>query len=628
MKNINSLIKDKNNEFISKLFNNEIIIAEKLSAVNFSFIKDIDGEFRFYKKGVSFPINFYQRTFSGLYEKAISFVLNLSETVKKEIPLLYRFQFEYFPSNRPNYIHYKKLPLNNLVLTGVFEYDQFGKIKQIFNNYNDLNHWADLLAVERPPIIFQGKLSPQQKNNFLKFVHENPSESFFKKFIEITNIEQKTTLLGNNIDEFINGLHITFKDDDKLYHVKMIDPAFEQYVSSNKIKNKSSILPIFYSEIISYFSINQSLILNYDIKSDDKIRGYIELIYHLFKEFINDNGDKFTNVKITTLPEFFVSDDYSINLDRIEDDEILELVKSNKIYQSLLKIFLNLFKKERNINDHFINQNLLKYQHQITKIIRSKIEVIGDAQVNEANTFLKFLELANNDIYQYNFGVDIEEDIEEDIEDILKGYEQPDELLEEEPKEIITIEYNEDSDFFLHLRNKDIDFKNSVNKAILVVGSYPMFIDGFLEFIQTHSTNKIYFYNIRKSVYNNEKLFDIVHNHFVASDEVLGNNILADSFDYRILQDKISTKHIIKKIIVPDDTKEYYKNIFEYYKMVDPSNFTDEIEIEEIPAQYYIDDRKHIKELINEITGEELFRLLDTSIKHLQFEISSNILEN
>jgi len=612
MKNIEFLLQHEKESFINKLFNEEIIIYENLDAVNFSFIKDINDEYRFYKKGMNFPLNFYERTFTGLYEKAINYILTLDDNIKKNIKELYRFQFEYFPNQQPNNIFYKNLPKNNLVLTGVFEYDQYGRIKNIFNNVDDLNYYADLLDVGPPPIIFKGVLETTQKQQLINFINSKKDDDllFFQEFLEIIGVDITETYLGNPINSMIEGLRITFKDDKNLYHYKVINPAFKAYIENSKKVDKISILPIIYAEIITFFSKNVIIIKNFESKKADKNLRYLDLIYRMFKIFYEEKKNEFDDISIDLIPEFFISAHYAVNLDNITDSEVLDIIKKDKIFLAILKIFLNLFKKKRNSKDNFINQNLLAYQNDIYYEIQRAIGN-DDINLNESLTFLEFLELSNEVPEQDKKAVEI------DLKDLAIT---EDEIIENEF-------YDKEKDFWIHLRTPINDFQNSKNRINVVIGSFPIFTKDFKTYLNDEiKASKIMLYNLENVDVYRTDIFKIIHNSFCGS--LLGRittAILWPELDVIKILEQLDRKEIISKIYIPFGTGEYYAKIFEYYRLTDKFNFSSNLILVEMPSYFTIDCKQELKDIYNKLSSMEFINLLDDSIKYLQIKIGQDL---
>jgi hypothetical protein len=378
-------------------------------------------------------------------------------------------------------------------------------------------------------------------------------------------------------------------------------------------------MPILYAEIISFFSANSAVIRKYEFTESDSTKAYLELIYEMFKLFYTEKKDDYKSIKISTIPEFFTDEKYQVNLNNVSDVDVIKIVKNNRIFMSLLKIFLNLFKKKRTDKDNFINANLLQYQHEMYELIQKRISVFK--QVNEnykAATFLKFLELTSNGATQYDFNT---EEMYPDV-DISTEVETID---EEETSEIEQV-YNKELDFWVHLRDNTNDYKNSRDNVSLVLGSFPIFIDGFQNYLENDIKNDVYFYNLCKDVYKDPNLFKHIHKLFcVNNNKSITKEILDTTLSITKIHKLLQENKRISVIYVPEDTKSYYIKIFSYYRLIDKQYFTDDLKIREIPNDYYMDNHSEIYDLINSTSLKEFSDLLDPTIKHLEFEIVNQI---
>jgi len=88
----------------------------------------------------------------------------------EQIPRGWRFGLEYFANTKPVEITYDRIPKNHLLLSYVHEYGDDGKIKKTIQDKGELDNWADLLGVDRAPIIFQGYLTDDQKDKITDFL--------------------------------------------------------------------------------------------------------------------------------------------------------------------------------------------------------------------------------------------------------------------------------------------------------------------------------------------------------------------------------------------------------------------------------------------------------------------------
>jgi hypothetical protein len=162
-------------QFVHRLFDDFVIISEKLNATRFSFEKDEKGEFQFFRKDGK--ITAIERTLNQLFEDPINYITQLPKEVVDQIPTGYRYGFRYFHSTTPINIQYDRLPLNGLVLTDIKK-NSDGKI---VDDISILTAISDLLMVEKPPIIWYGKLDDAQKTRLIDYLRTS-EEQLPKKF--------------------------------------------------------------------------------------------------------------------------------------------------------------------------------------------------------------------------------------------------------------------------------------------------------------------------------------------------------------------------------------------------------------------------------------------------------------
>ncbi len=239
----------KGNDFISDLFNKYVTVNEKMDGSAFCFERDGEtGEFKFYKRDQRNPITLVDRTLMKYYEKPINYIESLPPHIIENIPRGFRFGMEYFSSTKPVEIAYDRIPDNNLILSYVHKIEN-GKIKATIQKKEELDNWADLLGVERPPIIFQGYLSDEQKKKILEFVNtpfsdlveEFKTKSFVTFIIGVLNPEIKKTTLNYDLEKAIEGVVFRFgsgENDSDTVIAKMVDPVFTDMAKAKYAEKK------------------------------------------------------------------------------------------------------------------------------------------------------------------------------------------------------------------------------------------------------------------------------------------------------------------------------------------------------------------------------------------------------
>jgi hypothetical protein len=251
IKHLSEIYKKQGAEFLDDLFGKELIVSEKLNGMSFSFERSIfDGSLSFYKRDQVNPISKIDRVLMKYYESPISHIQELPALTLNEIPSGWRFGMEFFINPSPVLVSYQRIPRNGLVLTHIIVKNQFGDIERTIVEKEELDYWADLLGVENPPIIFQGKLSDDQKvsiNDFVNSAHDNlktehGTNSFAKYLLSILNPELNKTFLNNSLEEPIEGVVFRFGSIDgtgESFTAKILDPVFEDITRQNNVKKVS-----------------------------------------------------------------------------------------------------------------------------------------------------------------------------------------------------------------------------------------------------------------------------------------------------------------------------------------------------------------------------------------------------
>jgi len=223
IKYLSDIYEKKGKAFIENLFNKTVIVTENLDGSAFSFEKDFTGDnISFYKKDQENPITRVDRILMKYYEKPITYIEALPDSVKAEIPKGWRFGMVYFPSSKPVRIEYDRVPKNNLILTHIVVRDEFGDVVKTIQDKEELNEWSEKFEIEGCPVIFQGKLNRDQKISIMEFLStplmdlksKFKTESFTKYLISILNKDLESTTLGKDLSSPVESLVFRFEDED------------------------------------------------------------------------------------------------------------------------------------------------------------------------------------------------------------------------------------------------------------------------------------------------------------------------------------------------------------------------------------------------------------------------------
>ena len=389
---LREILDKKGEDFLNSLLNNYVIINEKIDGTFFGLKKGKNDDFKYFKK--SGEISYVDRVLMKYYNPAISYFTELSLEKRQRIPSNFYFGFEYFTRGDAADRGFKKAPKNNLILSYIHKLDDSNNVISTVQNKEQLNRWADYLEVERPPIIFEGKLTDDQKADILDFVHADPeklltkfkTKSFTKYIISILNPEDSASSLDKTIDNNLETIIFRFYDESsespeaKVFLAKLMDPIFQKKLEENKPKENQSQdyiwlividlmnhIEMYDSEELSKFATAGN---NYDEK-------YILLINQVFKDFIKEYSKKYEGLQLE-IPEYLKRPEFELNYLLIKDKSIESLIKNNETYTEIYKILLNFFRRTRKkVSAGFFNVNLLTQLNLIVGKLKNII--MGEA---------------------------------------------------------------------------------------------------------------------------------------------------------------------------------------------------------------------------------------------------------
>lgn len=138
---------------VLEIFNDPVEITEKLDGSQFSFGK-INGELKMRSKGAEIT----EQNCPKMFNKAVNFAIE-NELL---IPEGYIFHGEFFDNPKHNTLEYGRIPRGHFALFGVrsLQYD-------IMEDYPSLEFWANELKCETIPLIFEGRLNPENAYDFI-----------------------------------------------------------------------------------------------------------------------------------------------------------------------------------------------------------------------------------------------------------------------------------------------------------------------------------------------------------------------------------------------------------------------------------------------------------------------------
>jgi cytidyltransferase-like protein len=400
------LYNKKGKEFIEELFNNFVTVNEKMDGSAFVFERDREtGKFIFYKRDQRTPITLVDRTLMKYYEKPIQYIESLPPRVIKEIPRGWVFGLEYFANSAPVEIVYDEIPKNNLILSYVHKKDSNGKIKGTIQEKENLDTWADLLGIERPPIIFQGYLTDSQKERIMEFLRtpfedlleEYKTRSFVAFIIGVLNPDLKKTALNFDIEKPIEGIVFRFGDensDKEPVLSKMVDPIFTE-MAKNKAKKRidekpSDFLGLTILDVMNFILENGVESFESEGKTEDE--RYLSFMSDVFSKFLSEYAYKYRGADFEE-PEYLKREEFRLNTDLIKDKRVLKFLEQDESFESLFKLIINSFRKIKKRAGGIITQGIIEQFNSLVKDIEKKVEIAKPKQQiveSELPSFMDF----------------------------------------------------------------------------------------------------------------------------------------------------------------------------------------------------------------------------------------------
>lgn len=475
------LYNKKGQDFIEKLFNTYVTVNEKMDGSAFIFERDVEtGKFKFYKRDQRNPITMVDRTLMRYYEVPIQYIESLPPHIVGIIPRGWKFGLEFFSNPQPVEIAYDRIPKNNLILSYVHVIED-NKISRTIQEKEKLDEWADILGVERPPIIFQGNLTEDQKEKILEFLRtpfnelleEFKTKSFVRFIIGILNPELKTTALNDDLDKAIEGIVFRFGDPSGGDPVlsKMVDPIFTEMARTKAQKRKeekpSDFLGIAILDVMNF--ILEKGVNSFECKGTTDDERYVSFISSVFVDFLDSYASKYKEADFQE-PDYLKKQEFRVNKDFIKSKSVLKYLEEDESYESLFKLILNSFRKIKKRSGGIINKGTLDQFNSLVSDIQERIDQVKESIVFESNlpTFMDFKRKNSSD---KKVEYVTEESDEEKEEDPFYSYNEFISALEtidnsEKPKNSLS---EEDSD-----PSKKID-------ANLLVGRFQPFHNGHLK---------------------------------------------------------------------------------------------------------------------------------------------------
>lgn len=349
LSHLRDVYEKRGKEFLESLLNKTVIINEKIDGAYFGAKRDgTQNKFNFFKKDSK--IGYIDRVLSRYYEPGIRHFESLHGDLINQIPENYVFGMDFSPTKE-----------NSLTLSHIKVLDENFQLVKIIHEKSELNKWADALGVNRPAIIFQGKLTDDQKVKIQEFIYSPLSDlsekfktqSFTKHLLSVLSpaVDESQAIDDRSIEEIV--FRFFDEDDTENSHVlaKLVDPVFYDNAKNrpaDKVTKKSDdYIWIIVIDLMNFIeSYRMSDLRRFTISGETVEERYVSLINHIFVEFIKEFGEKYSDLDIQ-VPEFLTKPEFDVNLDLANDQRVVELISKNPNFKEIYRIFINIFRKRK-----------------------------------------------------------------------------------------------------------------------------------------------------------------------------------------------------------------------------------------------------------------------------------------
>lgn len=386
------------NEF-SSMLNDKIVVSEKIAAPSLYVRRSLNG-FEFYKNGSSEELSPVDRTMVSLYETAIKYFQSISPEVKQNMPVDWKFGFEYLPEAEASPYQYDTLPTNYLILTHIQVLGENRKPRKVINDTAILNKWAGMFGVQKPPVIFEGILHTEQKDRLIKLLSMNESEfnkrynkdTFTREAYHIFNQSLTKSALNENLDKEIDGLIVSFIDGTKVKSYKL--ESFDRLNESNDDRESSHMYQITIVDLLEY--MNSFNLDEIELTETNPDLRYIELTSAIYNQYLSKNAFKYVGANFDSA-NFATIESFKLNTAYIKNETTLDYI-SNPVLAELYKIVLGSFRKKRVKESTIISGLVLNQINEIVDKIEQKIyvEPTEENAVFDFHNFIMHHKVANS----------------------------------------------------------------------------------------------------------------------------------------------------------------------------------------------------------------------------------------
>lgn len=410
------IIKLNNNpeDLVNYLQNKELLIYEDIQGAQI-FVRWNGSKFIIKPKSTTnTELNFVDLAIQKFYNQCFQYLHTLPDYVTNLLSTNWWFCFEYFPDNHPAHIEYKRLPLNNLILTCIVKGTKYKY------NYNEIVEYSKLFNVDPLPVIFRGKLNEKQLELINLFLHTSDKDleyvfgenNFAYFFYKILNPQLENSFLMYEFNDNLEKIIIRINGNDE-FSFEILNPSYEKM----NLNNKTEYLETYSLILLNFLEFLQLISLEkIKLKEITKDELYIELISAIFNEYI-ENIKKEIKTWNLSIPEFFADDKFKINTFLLKNQQTIDLIKSDNKIEYIFKLILSSFNKKKKKPIGIFNEKTVE-------LFNSEVDKISDYLEDVLKINREHL-LRNNDLlnfkdyFKVSYNTDADEQIYPDVDKLM-----------------------------------------------------------------------------------------------------------------------------------------------------------------------------------------------------------------
>ena len=399
---------------VESLKDKDLLIYEDIQGAQI-FVRWNGSKFIIRPKSINSPdLNFVDLAIQKFYNLVFQYLHTLPDYVTNLLSSNWWFCFEYFPDLQPAHIEYKKLPLNNLILTCIVKGTKYKY------NDNEIVEYAKLFNVDPLPVIFRGKLNEKQLEIINLFLHTSEHDleyvfgenNFAYFFYKILNPNLSNSFLMSEFNENLEKIIIRINGNDE-FSFEILNPSYEKM----NLDNKTEYLETYSLILLNFLEFMQ--IVNLEkakLKEITKDELYIELISAIFNEYIENIKKELKDWNLS-IPDFFAEDKFKINTFLLKNQKTIELLKSDNKIEYIFKLILSSFNKHKKKPVGIFNE-------KTTELFNSEVDRISNYLDDILKINREYL-LRNNDLlnfkdyFKVSYNTDAQGDIYPDVDKLM-----------------------------------------------------------------------------------------------------------------------------------------------------------------------------------------------------------------